>query len=258
MFPSTFNNIDFVKIDVSNMGVYDKNVYDFSKNTVKIGEVEYFYRISKYPITNKLYNCFLEYDGKEKLCKEDNLPVVNISYIDMCYYCNWLSTGDKNEGPYAITKNKPLLLTKNGFYIPNLHEWHKAAFYDPYKKNYFLYATSSNDAPKKCSEMSLEKNVSNYLFIERTEDSLLKKNYEKNYKGRIINVCSFINTLSPFGTYDQNGNVWEMVDSEFGEVKYIKGGSAFSSLYSLRSTFCSVVDVNIRSEEIGFRVCRGF
>jgi formylglycine-generating enzyme required for sulfatase activity len=257
MWPSTFDNIDFIKVDVPNTGNYDKNIYEFSKSYEKRGEIEYFYRISKYPITNKLYNIFLT-QNSEQINENNELPVVNISFLDACYYCNWLTTGSKDKGLYKIENGIVRLLSKNGYYIPNENEWHKAAFYDPKTEQYFLYATGSNIVPKKANYFSADRNIVNFLYEEKIEDSLLQKNYESRLTGKLTPVCSFINTFSPFGTFDQNGNVWELVDTKDNNVKTLKGGSAYSSSYSLKSTFSSVCSIYTKSKEIGFRVCKGF
>ena len=257
-YPSTFNSIDFVKIDISNEGNYDKNYYKFTNFIEKIGTVNYPYRISKYPVTNKIFNNFLKYYDKQVSCEDDNLPVVNVTFHEMCRFCNWLTTGSVEKGTYKFIDNIPHMTNKDGYYIPNENEWHKAAFYDPNKERYNLYATSNNEPPAPCALFSVDKNRANYFFEERTEDTLLQRDYEKNCDGKIIPVCSFINSFSPFGTYDQNGNIWEITDTDSSTTKFIKGGSAFSSIYSLKSTFKSVCDINTASREIGFRVCRYF
>lgn len=257
-YPSTFKNIDFVKIDILNEKNYDTNFYKSTNFTEKIGNIKYPFRISKYPITNKIFNNFLRNNDKQVLCKDDNLPVVGITFIEMCRFCNWLTTGCTEKGTYIFKDNIPRKVNRDGYYIPDENEWHKAAFYDPYNETYNLYATYSNEPPNPCTVFSVDKNKANYFFKERTEDSLLKKDFEKNCRGTIIPVCSFINSFSPFGTYDQNGNVWEIVDTENLNTKFIKGGSAFSSIYSLKSTFKSVCDIFTVSREIGFRVCRYF
>ena len=258
MDPSTFKGIDFVKVDISNKGNFDKNLYRFTNEKEKIGEVEYFYRISKYPITNKIYNRYLLENNFTLVEQSNNFPVVNINFLDACVFCNWLTTGSNDDGTYKIVNSIPKLVSRNGYYLPNENEWHKAAFFNPSLEKYFLYATGSNEPPKQCNTFSLEKNLANYLYNYRTEDSLLKKNHDHTLNGKLTPVGSFLNSFSPFGTYDQNGNVWEVVDTADEFIKCIKGGSAFSSVYSLNSTFSSVCSINTRSRDIGFRVCRGF
>ena len=95
-YPSTFSSIDFVKIDISNEGNYDKNYYKFTNFTEKIGTVNYPYRISKYPVTNKIFNNFLKYYDKQVSCEDDNLPVVSVTFHEMCRFCNWLTTHQAN------------------------------------------------------------------------------------------------------------------------------------------------------------------
>lgn len=72
----------------------------------------------------------------------NNMPVVFVDYISAIRFINWLSNGGQTGanavqsleyGAYSI-EGEAVSITKNknrGYYLPSLHEWHKAAYYIP-------------------------------------------------------------------------------------------------------------------------------
>lgn len=72
----------------------------------------------------------------------DNMPVVFVNYLSAIRFINWLSNGGLSGlgavesleyGSYSI-EGEAVYITKNrnkGYYLPSLHEWHKAAYYIP-------------------------------------------------------------------------------------------------------------------------------
>jgi len=92
----------------------------------------------------------------------ENKPITLISHINAQRYVNWLSSDMSNlnqlsinnnikildQGPvYTISKNTNTRLNKNYYFLPNVDEWFKAAYYNGYYKlytNYSMYYADSS------------------------------------------------------------------------------------------------------------------
>jgi formylglycine-generating enzyme required for sulfatase activity len=135
-----------------------------------LGSVNKNYRISKYEVTNSQYSLFLNavaktdtygfYDsnmsgvigGINRTGSAPNLtysvktnmgdkPVVFVNYLNSLRFTNWLHNGadtntETSDGAYTITSlgNNSYAVLKNDYqkyWLPNIHEWHKAAYYAP-------------------------------------------------------------------------------------------------------------------------------
>lgn len=202
-----------------------------------------------------------------------NRPANYVSWGDAARFANWLH----NDQPGLIT---PVLQdsnsTENGVYclngattdaellavnrkagwkwaISSEDEWYKAAYFKGGSNNtgYWEYPTSSNAAP-------------NIVCCDDFTDSGNSANWNNNSTGYpyggpyfLTKVGEFEKSASPYGTFDQGGNVWEWNEScNFGSYRGIRGGafvfsgSANFLASSLRSYCIPTGDGN----EMGFRV----
>jgi sulfatase modifying factor 1 len=130
--------------------------------------------------------------------------------------------------------------TQAQYVLSDVHEWYKAAYYDPVTESYFLYATGSNDPPVSVSSGTLPNTAVISPVADETAD--------------IMDAGG----LSPYGTMAQGGNVteWNETDPDLlnGDTlgRIFRGGGWNSSagISSVRRT--GGADFGDRT--IGFRV----
>jgi formylglycine-generating enzyme required for sulfatase activity len=241
------------------------------------GAVGYEYRIGKYEVTNEEYCEFLNavaksdphslYDGrmggrddrtgeayggitrsgsygsytyavKEGMGKK---PVNYVTFESCLRYANWLTNGrgdgDTEQGSYSFrfgTMTVPdhaALATgeATSWVVASENEWYKAAYYDPDKPGgagYWQYPAKSNFAP----EANLNTNA-------------------------LSNAGSYKNAASPYGTYDQGGNVWEYNDHQSGDKVGLRGGSFYINDHAGYMRSATRYDVlSAKWPNYGFRV----
>jgi formylglycine-generating enzyme required for sulfatase activity len=118
------------------------------------------------------------------------------------------------------------------YYIPTENEWYKAAYYNPGDTAYSLFPNGQDTIT--------------------TADA----NYG-NPTGTTTNVGAYSSDPSTYGTFDQGGNVYEVMTPTAGidSGLVLRGGAYLNSQSRLSSTF-RVPDVSTSSETIssGFRV----
>jgi formylglycine-generating enzyme required for sulfatase activity len=147
----------------------------------------------------------------------ENKPVNFLDPYSAMRFCNWLHNGaqpasDTEYGAYAIGGRiwqgekggqgdgpdiYPVRSASARYYIPTLHEWHKAAYYDP--------------APQA------KPTESYWRFATRSD---LPDVWPENYKGRyggLIDV-DLLRRTSHFGTIGQGGNVSELTITKRKQV----------------------------------------
>jgi len=205
------------------------------------GAVSYPYRIGKYEVTNGEFATFLNgvasedthslYDGRmagelggitrtgsagsyRYSCKKEGEknPINYVSWETCLRYCNWLSngqgTGDTESGPYQIAGGSVALPdhatlskgTTTTWVLASENEWYKAAYYDPTKGGsggYWPYACEGGAAPP-C-----------------------------NLNSNTIRQVGSYPVTSAYGTFDQNGNLWEYNEHRSGNKVGLRGGSFF-------------------------------
>jgi len=142
-----------------------------------------------------------------------NKPVNYVTWISAVRYANWLTNGrgngDTESGAYTIEYGEvklpdhaALAAGKTAKWVlPSESEWYKAAYYDPNKTGgagYWLYPAGSDDAPQA--------------------------NYNTNAPS---DAGAYTGSASPYGTFDQGGNVWEWLETRSGEKVGLRGGSFF-------------------------------
>jgi formylglycine-generating enzyme required for sulfatase activity len=215
------------------------------------GGVAYEFAISKYEVTVGQYVAFLNevanevdthglYDasmagidfplvpiGFERLYVAlpgfVNKPVSNVTFWDALRFVNWLHNGQPRglqnsntteDGAYHLT---PQLITENGVvrnpdaevFLPSADEWYKAAYYDPIEDDYQTYPTGA--ALPTCVAPGPASGSANC----------------GNVVGAPVDVGSYPGSPSPYGTFDQGGNVWEWTEEIFIDVERVSMGGSF-------------------------------
>ena len=192
-----------------------------------------------------------------------NRPVNYVSFWDACRFANWLNNGQQGAGTteygaYTLTSdgiNNNTITRNTGaqWAVTSEDEWYKAAYYDPTTGTYFDYPTSSNTAPGQDMADPLPGNNANYYTFSGAYpiDS-----------GKYTTVAGeFQNSDSPYGTFDQGGNVFEWNEAIlYGSERGLRGGSfygdggTFYGVANLRAAGRDGNDLLGESFAIGFRV----
>ena len=155
-----------------------------------------------------------------------NNPVVFVSFFDAMRFVNWLENGQgggsTESGVYTIGNGADEIRNPNAtYFIPSEDEWYKAAYHknDGVTDNYWDYPTSTdiepysdqppgNDAPDPTNTANIFKNDGLPNGYDDgwavTGSPIFDTN--QNY---LTDVGAYSLSLSPYGTFDQGGNVAE-------------------------------------------------
>ncbi len=259
-------NVVIDTVTVGNAG----NPPDMRYGSPGYGAVDYVYQIGKFEITAGQYTELLNavaaadtYDLYNPLMASANggcniqrhgspgsytysvapdwadRPVTYISWGDAARFCNWLHNGQPTgpqgpgtteDGSYFLngaTTNTELMavVRKPGatWVIPSEHEWYKAAYHknDGPTGHYYDYPTRSDIAPSNDLIDPDPGNNANYY----SDGYTIGAPYYRTVVGE------FENSYSPYGTFDQAGNVWEFTEGIIDpEHRALRGGS-FNSIW---------------------------
>lgn len=237
------------------------------------GSVAYAYKIGKYEVTNAEYCEFLNavaksdphhlYDGRMDGGPEDwggisrsgddgsytytvrdgmgKKPVNYVTVPSCARYANWLSNGqgkgDTEKGSYTINGDEVTVpdhaaLAKGAapkWVIASENEWYKAGYYDPKKDG-----------------------GAGYWAFPGKSDSPAAANLNSNAP---TDAGSHQDAASPYGTFDQGGNVWEFNDTQNGDKYGLRGGSFYindNENYTAAATRYDVLSA--KWPNYGFRV----
>jgi formylglycine-generating enzyme required for sulfatase activity len=109
-------------------------------------------------------------------------------------------------------------------WIPTEDEWYKAAYYDPNKGGpgtggYWTYATRSDTAPGNVVGSGANRaNYNNGVYAVTQSGSY---SAPQNY---LTDVGAFTDSASAYGTYDQNGDVYQWNDTVItGPLRGLRG-----------------------------------
>ncbi|MEN8791714.1 MAG: SUMF1/EgtB/PvdO family nonheme iron enzyme [Lentimonas sp.] len=264
-------------------------------DTTGYGAVSYGYHVGTYEVTNSQYASFLNakantdphglynvnmgsntsggisrsgtsgdyiYSTRENM---GDKPVNFLSFWDMTRMANWLTngqgSGSTETGVYNLTtdgiSNNTIMRdatawNNGGVAVASEDEWYKAAYYDG-SGSYFAYATQSDTEPTAATANAIGDisnpgtNVANHS----------KGAVWNGQSGNVTTVGSAgAESASHYGTFDQNGNIWELNDTIFNSsTRVMRGGlynNNFSTLMdsSSRSNFLPATEYNFA----GFRI----
>jgi formylglycine-generating enzyme required for sulfatase activity len=161
-----------------------------------------------------------------------NRPIVCVSYWNACHFTNWLHNGQPSglqgantteTGAYTLTSSGILgnTIIRNANWkwaITSENEWYKAAYYKGRNTNagYWDFPTSSDAIPGR--DMS-DVSGNNANLTNGTPGPIDSGKYTTL-------VGEFQNSDSPYGTFDQGGNVWEWNEAIINNTtRCIRGGS---------------------------------
>ena len=145
-----------------------------------------------------------------------NRPVNRISWGDAARFANWLQNGQPagaqdltttEDGAYflngAMSKDNLMAVVRKvnwKWAIPTEDEWYKAAYYDGGSGVYYDYPTGSDTAPTP--ELPPGSDMTNG---SANYDDYVDTTHYTTECGAYTRKPS----ASPYGTFDQGGNVWE-------------------------------------------------
>ena len=269
-------------VSVGNRG----NACDTTQPAGCFGRVSYRYRISKYEVTNVQYAEFLDavaatdtnglyntnmgthpmggiaqsgssgtFSYSAILGREQN-PVNFVSFYDALRFANWLHNGQltgaqddttTEDGAYTITQQgiDDNSIKRNAgatIFLTSENEWYKAAHHNALglqATDYFDYPAGF-DAQTTCSVPPGGTNHANCGFTAASPTA----------------VGSYSGSDSPYGTFDQGGNVAEWNEAIiFGTDRGVRGGS-FNSFGAHDLAASDRANVTPTHEErvFGFRV----
>jgi formylglycine-generating enzyme required for sulfatase activity len=209
----------------------------------------------------------------------DNNPVVWVSWYDSIRFANWMhngmGSGDTENGAYTLLGGTPTpsngnSITRNSgakWWLSSEDEWYKAAYHknDGATENYWDYPTSTNAAPYSDqppgSDAPTQSNTGNFRngdgvangyddgYAVTGSDSIVTS---QNY---LTDIGAYTLSTSPYGAFDQGGNVWEwneaLIRSSF---RGRRGGSWLDTPVVLPASWRSAGDPAFASVYIGFRV----
>jgi len=258
------------------------------------GAVSYEYKISKYEVTNAQYCEFLNAVDPEgtnphgvfstsmqsdarggitfaasaatgaKYSVKTNMghkPVNYVSWFDGVRFANWLNNG---QGGASTESGAYTLDGENGYPTRNLsariwmtseNEWYKAAYYDPTPgagggDNYWSFATTSNAYP-----VVAVANATGEVSNPGPRVANYNRGADWNSQDGNLTTVGSAGAANHYGTFDQDGNLWEWSDTLIGTYRGIRGGCWFNTGNNLQSTVRHTnVPQTLENDNMGIRL----
>ena len=206
-----------------------------------------------------------------------NRPVNFVSWGDAARFANWLHNGQPTgaqdpttteDGAYFLngaTSDAELLAVSRKpdwkWAIPTEDEWYKAAYYDPTTSSYYDYATSSNTLPGYVNDAG---NLSG-TGTPFTEGGTDPGNYATHDDDGGTDglgspyfrteVGEWENSDSPYGTFDQAGNIHEWNEAVLqGAYRGLRGAQFSADGFNLHAKYRRYSDPTTETVTYGFRV----
>jgi formylglycine-generating enzyme required for sulfatase activity len=166
-----------------------------------------------------------------------NRPVNYVSWYDSLRFSNWLHNGQltgsqdastTEDGAYDMSGSSVVRKAGAQVWLPSADEWYKAAYHenDGATGSYFVYPTSSDSLPS--NDLVNPDPGNNATFYDG--------GYTIGSPYYRTEVGDHENCESPYGTFDQGGNVQEWNEEILGSYRGMRGGSfASGGAYDLRN-----------------------
>jgi hypothetical protein len=185
--------------------------------------------------------------------------VVFVTWYDSIRFTNWLhngqGSGSTETGAYTLLGGTPTpsnadSITRNAgakWFLPTENEWYKAAYYNGSTNTYYDYPTGSDTAPNNNPPTADSGNSANFLVGFNTTTGNL--DYPHTGAG------AYTQSESPYGTFDQAGNVWEWNQTLISAGERGRRGGAWNSdAVTLSAAHQDSYTANFQTDSIGFRV----
>jgi len=196
-----------------------------------------------------------------------NRPVNMVSFWDSCRFANWLGNGQLTGAQNASTTERGAY-TLDGYNgtdgrtigrnagwtwaVTSEDEWYKAAYYKGGSTNagYWDYPTSSNTAPGRDMADASGNNANYWIY---GVGYLIGSPYWRTEVGE------FQNSDSPYGTFDQGGNVYEWNEAIVNQgsdyaSRGLRGGAYDFYNGTLQASYRNYNYPTSEVNEFGFRV----
>jgi formylglycine-generating enzyme required for sulfatase activity len=242
------------------------------------GAVGYGYRIGTYEVTNAQYVEFLNAKAASDplalystsmgsgtggitrsgvsgaftysvIAGRGDMPVNFVSFYDSLRFTNWLNNGQGSAstetGAYTLlggtaTPSNGATVTRNTsatIFLTSEDEWYKAAYYSALSTSYFDFPASSS-TQTTCATATPTANRANCNAAV----------------GNLTIKGSYAGSASPYGTFDQGGNVWEWNESISTSLRVHRGGAFNTNPIDLGAATRSGSVPFSEGPSVGFRV----
>ncbi|MFH1418452.1 MAG: SUMF1/EgtB/PvdO family nonheme iron enzyme [Planctomycetota bacterium] len=187
-------------------------------------------------------------------------PVNMVSFWSAARFANWLHNGrpagaqgpdTTEDGAYTLDgyteSDGSWIMRKPGatWCIPSEDEWYKAAYYDGDASIYYDYPTGTDAVP---SNDLVDPDPGNNANFDQDGFTIGHPYYRTE-------VGEFENSASPYGTFDQGGNVWEWHDNVvYGSHRGSCGGGWYGDDTRLHAARRGASYPTTASIYTGFRV----
>jgi hypothetical protein len=194
-------------------------------------------------------------------------PAANMTWYEAAAFVNWMNTSTGHQAAYDLSfsgswsmnlwssgdawqaDGENLFRHKDAYYfLPSENEWYKAAFHknDGVTVNYWDYATGSNNMPDG---------------IDFNGDTAFDAVFDQGFSAAAPNAVANVGLTSAYGTFGQNGNVYEWMESandginnDSSESRVFRGGNWVGPESVLRSSVLDNSTPAGQDTSVGFRV----
>jgi len=198
-----------------------------------------------------------------------NRPIAYISWFDSARFANWIHNGQPTgaqgagtteTGAYtlngAVSGNTVPVNPGAQAFLPTADQWYKAAFYKGGGTNagYWDYAQQSDSIPG--NTIGSGANMANYWAGNGTPYSVTGGTTIDPNQNYLTDVGAFTNSGSPYGTFDQGGNLYEWIDKDGVPAGFAgRAGESYRFRFNL-SADDAIVEVNsdLAIATYGFRL----
>jgi len=203
--------------------------------------------------------------------REQN-PVTYVSWYDSVRFINWLDNGQggpgtTESGVYTLDSNT--VIPSNGlsvtreagatYWLPSEDEWYKAAYHDASAGTagtYFDYATGTLPVSNQPVDDPAAANYFNNDNIANGfNDGYAVSGSTSIGTNPFTDVGAYTDATSSYGTFDQNGNVWEWNEAIFSSSDRGLRGASWS-IFDIFLTASDRLSNNpsLEFNNVGFRV----
>ncbi len=139
------------------------------------------------------------------------------------------------------------IATQTHWLLPSDDEWYKAAFYNGTTSSYYAYPFQSNARP---AEVAPPGGLNSGDFDSAASNS-------DGFGSQLTDVGSYPGSVSPFGSYDMGGDVWQWTETvdPLGDRR-ARGSSWESTAANSESTMAGDIAAFTTLGWYGFRVCQ--